>query len=48
MAWFIGGKPMAGWLVEQLMHIHKEHGRTKRDSDARAVKKAPARKALAI
>jgi hypothetical protein len=48
MAWFIGGKPMAGWLVEQLTHIRKEHGRTQRGSAARAVKKAPPRRALAL
>jgi hypothetical protein len=48
MAWFTGGKPMAGWLVEQLMHIRKEHGRTQRDSAARAAKKAPARRALVV
>jgi superfamily II DNA or RNA helicase len=45
MAWFIGGKPMAGWLVEQLMHIRKAHGEMQRGSAARA---APARKALAV
>jgi superfamily II DNA or RNA helicase len=48
MAWFIGGKPMAGWLVEQLMHIHKAHGQMQRGSAARAAKTAPARKALAV
>ncbi len=48
MAWFIGGKPMAGWLVEQLTHIRKERGRTQRDSAASAAKKAPARRALAV
>jgi hypothetical protein len=30
MAWFIGGKPMAGWLVEQLTQIRKAHGQMKR------------------
>jgi hypothetical protein len=23
MAWFIGGRPMAGWLVDQLTHVRK-------------------------
>jgi superfamily II DNA or RNA helicase len=48
MAWFIGGKPMAGWLVEQLTQIRKAHGQMKRGSAARVAKTGPARKALAV
>jgi superfamily II DNA or RNA helicase len=48
MAWFIGGRPMAEWLVEQLMHIRKAHSQIQRGSAARAAKTAPGRKALAV
>jgi superfamily II DNA or RNA helicase len=48
MAWFIGGQPMAGWLVEQLMHIRKAHGQVQPGRGARAAKSPPARKAFPV
>jgi hypothetical protein len=48
MACFIGGKPMAGWLVEQLMHIRKAHGQMQPGRGARAAKTPPARKTLPV
>jgi hypothetical protein len=48
MAWFIGGRTMAPWMFEQLMHIRKERDQLQRGISARAGKPATGSKTKAI
>jgi superfamily II DNA or RNA helicase len=48
MAWFIGGRTMAPWMFEQLMHVRKSHDQLQRGISARAGKPAPGQKTKAV